>query len=224
MSMLASGPARPRTRTHSGRPAARPDHPDDGAPGPRPIYGPDYYGGFLRDPDANSAEAAHHDDVRPGALVDHLWIRVRDLEASAAFYETLAGCTGLRTGTEQDTRRQFRGAWGELSVLADGQPVTENLHLAFPAPNRRTVDAFHATALAAGYRSNGEPGERPQYGSGYYAAYVIDPDGHNIESVYRERPRIGAATQGGRAGARHRRLARRSGLALSAHLAEEQHG
>jgi catechol 2,3-dioxygenase-like lactoylglutathione lyase family enzyme len=123
--------------------------------------------------------------VRPGAVVDHLWIRVRDLDASTAFYEALAGCTGLRRGTREAGRRQFRGAWGTFSLLADGQPVTENLHLAFPAPNRRTVDAFHATALAAGYRSNGEPGERPHDGAGYYAAYVIDPDGHNIESVCR---------------------------------------
>ncbi len=57
------------------------------------------------------------------------------------------------------------------------------LHLAFAAPDRRTVDAFHAAALAAGGTDNGAPGVRPRYHANYYGAYVIDPDGHNVEAV-----------------------------------------
>jgi catechol 2,3-dioxygenase-like lactoylglutathione lyase family enzyme len=65
-------------------------YPDDGAPGLRPEYSDDYYGAFLLDPDGNSAEAVHHGSLRNGAIVDHLWIRVTDLEASTRFYETVA--------------------------------------------------------------------------------------------------------------------------------------
>jgi catechol 2,3-dioxygenase-like lactoylglutathione lyase family enzyme len=69
----------------------------------------------------------------------------------------------------------------------DDRPVTENVHFAFPAPDRETVVAFFEAATAAGYASNGAPGERPQYHSGYYAAYVLDPDGVNVESVRHDR-------------------------------------
>src|ERR1700756_3890014 len=68
---------------------------DDGRPGPRPEYGVDYYGGFLLDPDGNSAEACHHDNLRrDGGIVDHLWIRVADLARARAFYETIAPHAG----------------------------------------------------------------------------------------------------------------------------------
>lgn len=156
---------------------------DAGAPGPRAVYGPDYYGGFLLDPDGNSAEAVHHDDVRSGGHVDHLWIGVRDLEASAAFYDTIARHTGLRSGSRDAHRRQYVGAWATFSLLEDGRPPTEHLHLAFPVPDQATVQAFHAAATAAGHRSHGAPGERPRYGGDYYAAYVLDPDGTNVEAV-----------------------------------------
>jgi catechol 2,3-dioxygenase-like lactoylglutathione lyase family enzyme len=161
-------------------------HQDDGAPGERPQYRPDYYGAFLRDPDGNSAEAVHHGDTRRGGHVDHLWIGVRDLDAAAAFYDAVARHTGLRDGRRWDSGRQFRGAWATFSLIADGRPPTEHLHIAFRAPDRTTVEEFHAAATAAGHPSNGPPGERPQYGPGYYAAYVLDPDGTNVESVIRE--------------------------------------
>src|SRR6478672_7040528 len=68
----------------------------DGPPGPREEYLPDYYGSFLRSPDGNSIEAVHYGDVpRRSGIVDHLWLRVRDLEASAAFYRVVADCLGL---------------------------------------------------------------------------------------------------------------------------------
>lgn len=156
---------------------------DDGAPGERSQYHEDYYGAFLRDPDGNSVEAVHHGDTRRGGCVDHLWIGVRDLTAAEAFYDTIARYTGLRPGRSWDAGVQFRGARASFSLVADGRAPTENLHLAFPAPDRETVDAFHAAAVAAGYESNGEPGPRARYGPGYYGAFVLDPDGNNIESV-----------------------------------------
>ena len=74
-------------------------------------------------------------------------------------------------------------AWATFSLVSDGRPATENLHIAFPATDRETVVRFHETATAAGYRDNGAPGERLQYHRGYYGAFVRDPDGHNVEAV-----------------------------------------
>jgi catechol 2,3-dioxygenase-like lactoylglutathione lyase family enzyme len=158
---------------------------DDGAPGPRD-YSPAYYGAFLLDPDGNSAEAVTHEDTRRGGNVDHLWIGVADLDAAARFYATIARHAGLRGGRRTDDRVQFRGAWATFSLIADGRPPTEALHVAFPAPDRLTVDQFHAAGTVAGYASNGAPGER-SYDPGYYSAYLRDPDGTNVESVFRER-------------------------------------
>src|SRR3954447_3720281 len=73
---------------------------DDGAPGPRPEYGPDYYGGFLLDPDGNSAEAVHHDRVGDRDVIDHMWIRVADVWAAKAFYEAIAAWSGFRLASE----------------------------------------------------------------------------------------------------------------------------
>jgi catechol 2,3-dioxygenase-like lactoylglutathione lyase family enzyme len=157
-------------------------HPDDGEPGPRPQYREDYYGGFLRDPDGNSAEAVHHAALRRDANIDHLWIRVADLEASAGFYETIAPHAGLRRGDDAPGRRQFRGSGGSFSLVADGAPRTERVHLAFPG-DEDAVRAFHRTATGAGYRDEGGPGERAERHQGYYAAYVLDPDGNTVEVV-----------------------------------------
>jgi catechol 2,3-dioxygenase-like lactoylglutathione lyase family enzyme len=160
---------------------------DDGPPGERPQYRPDYYGAFLRDPDGNSVEAVHHGNTRRGGHIDHLWIGVRELAAAEGFYARIARHTGLRPGHRWEHGVQFQGAWATFSLVDDGRPPTENLHLAFPAPDRETVEEFHAAAVAAGYESNGDPGERPQYHAGYYAAFVLDPDGTNVESVLHER-------------------------------------
>jgi catechol 2,3-dioxygenase-like lactoylglutathione lyase family enzyme len=157
----------------------------DGEPGPRTEYGDDYYGGFLLDPDGNSAEAVHFEDVRRG--VDHVWIRVRDVAASKRFYETVAPAAGIRLGTDTPERAQFQGEGpGSFSVLS-GDNLTENLHMAFPAATNQAVDDFHRAAVDAGYRDNGQPGERGAYHPGYYGAYVLDPDGHNIEVVSHNR-------------------------------------
>jgi catechol 2,3-dioxygenase-like lactoylglutathione lyase family enzyme len=159
----------------------------DGEPGPRPQYLEDYYGAFLLDPDGNSIEAVHHGALRRGGVVDHLWVRVADVAAAKRFYETIAPHAGLALGTDTAERVSFEGASGSFSVVAGAQP-TENLHLAFPADDDGDVHGFHEAATAAGYRDNGPPGERARYHSGYYAAFVIDPDGHNIEVVNHHRP------------------------------------
>jgi catechol 2,3-dioxygenase-like lactoylglutathione lyase family enzyme len=112
-----------------------------------------------------------------GRLIDHVHVRVRDLDASRRFYEAALGALG----------REVRAGDGffasdELWVSSDG-PVTTHLHLAFQTDGEEAVRSFHAAALAAGGRDNGAPGER-SYHPGYYAAYVLDPDGLNVEAVY----------------------------------------
>jgi catechol 2,3-dioxygenase-like lactoylglutathione lyase family enzyme len=158
---------------------------DDGAPGPRTQYGPTYYGGFLLDPDGNSVEAVHgaREHAVPAGSIDHLWIRVRDLQAARRFYTTIAPHAGLRLAHEDPGRVQLSGADYSFSLVRDERPRTEHVHLAFPASEDATVRAFHAAALAAGYEDHGGPGERAVYHPGYYGAFVLDPDGHNIEVV-----------------------------------------
>jgi catechol 2,3-dioxygenase-like lactoylglutathione lyase family enzyme len=156
---------------------------DDGAPGPRPQYSPDYYGAFLLDPDGNSAEAVHHGTPRHG--IDHLWIRVADVQTAKRFYETLAQYTGFALRGVKEGRAHFVGRDGSFT-LVPGEP-TEHVHLAFPAGENATVDAFHRAAVEAGYRDHGAPGERPVYHAGYYGAYVLDPDGNNVEVVNHNR-------------------------------------
>jgi catechol 2,3-dioxygenase-like lactoylglutathione lyase family enzyme len=161
----------------------------DGEPGPRPEYGPDYYGGFLLDPDGNSAEAIHNDrpDPVPPGQIDHLWIRVRDLQASKRFYETIAPHAGIKLGDDEPGRVQFTGEDYSFSFIDDERPPTQHVHLAFPAGEDAAVRAFHEAAIAAGYTDNGAPGERAAYHAGYYGAFVLDPDGLNIEVVNHNR-------------------------------------
>jgi catechol 2,3-dioxygenase-like lactoylglutathione lyase family enzyme len=160
---------------------------DDGAPGPRAQYGPDYYGGFLLDPDGNSAEAVHFDGQDRPLGIDHVWIRVADTAAARSFYATIAPHAGLRLGADTPERVQFRGDVGSFSLIADGRRRTEHLHLAFAARDDAAVDAFHAAATAAGHRDNGPPGQRTSYHRGYYSAYALDPEGANIELVNHNR-------------------------------------
>ncbi len=158
---------------------------DDGEPGLRPEYSPSYYGGFLLDPDGNSAEAVWHEEPRT-ASIDHVWIRVADVEAAKRFYDAVAPQTGFALRHEHADRATFVGSNGSFTVVA-GEP-TEHLHIAFAAEEDETVDAFHAAALDAGFRDNGPPGERAVYHSGYYGAFVLDPDGNNVEVVNHNRP------------------------------------
>jgi len=118
------------------------------------------------------------------AFVDHLTLHVRDLAASRTFYAAALAPWGSR---------EVKGDWG----LAIGPPGSEDvaivqgepsgpIHLALGAPDRETVERFYEAAVAAGGRDNGPPGERPHYHPGYYAAYVLDPDGNNVEAVFHE--------------------------------------
>jgi catechol 2,3-dioxygenase-like lactoylglutathione lyase family enzyme len=123
-------------------------------------------------------------------MIDHLGLTVSDLAASRAFYETalaplgyhllmeiteeMTGGHGAHLGFGQ-TRHDF---W-----IGTGAAVSKGVHAAFGAPDRATVDAFHAAALAAGGTDNGPPGLRPQYHEHYYGAFVLDPDGNNVEAV-----------------------------------------
>jgi catechol 2,3-dioxygenase-like lactoylglutathione lyase family enzyme len=115
----------------------------DGDPGPRAIYGDDYYGAFLLDPDHNSAEAVFHGRERVGpALIDHLWIGVSDLAASRRFWEALAPPLGLTLYGERPERFHVRDENRSFALVADGRPATRNLALAFPAPaGAERVDA-----------------------------------------------------------------------------------
>jgi catechol 2,3-dioxygenase-like lactoylglutathione lyase family enzyme len=157
---------------------------DDGEPGPRPQYRRDYYGSFLLDPDGNSIEAVHHGGMR-GSGIDHLWMRVANVAASRRFYERIAPHTGFELARAAPDQVQFVGP-GSSFTLRQGRP-SENVHLAFAAGDNAAVDAFHKAATAAGYRDCGRPGERPQYHAGYYGAYILDPDGHNVEVVNHNR-------------------------------------
>lgn len=123
-------------------------------------------------------------ELHRGRLIDHLQLVVKDLAASKKFYTAVFQSLDIPLGGEGT---DFFWA-DELfisskdSVAAQGQ-LTGRMHLAFQAPNRETVERFYKKALAAGGKDNGKPGERP-YHPGYFAAFVTDPDGNNIEAVY----------------------------------------
>ncbi|WP_431286618.1 VOC family protein [Roseateles chitinivorans] len=123
-------------------------------------------------------------ELHRGRLIDHLQLVVRDLAASKAFYTAILPPLGVPLGGEGKDYFWF----DELFVSsADSDAAVGKLtgrhHLAFQARDRAAVEAFHKTALAHGGTDNGAPGERP-YHPGYYAAFVLDPDGNNIEAVF----------------------------------------
>lgn len=158
----------------------------DGEPGPRPEYGSEYYGAFILDADGNSVEAVTNGPPRgDGGVIDHLWLRVRSLADARAFYEVAGRVVGFATKPLPGRVHFHRGPTGTFSV-ARGER-TENVHIAFAVPGRAPVDEFHETLVAAGYRDNGPPGERPVYHPGYYGAFVLDPDGNNVEAVFHDR-------------------------------------
>ena len=123
-------------------------------------------------------------ELHRGRLIDHVQLVVRNLPASQAFYEAVFEALKVPMGGTGDG---FFWA-DELFVstsqsdAAQGQ-LTGRVHLAFQAQDRAMVDAFYKAALAHGGRDNGAPGERP-YHPGYYAAFVLDPDGNNIKAVF----------------------------------------
>lgn len=115
-----------------------------------------------------------------GRLFDHVHLRTRDLAAAKRFYRAVLTALG-HADAIQESGRHFNA--DELWIDAAGQGGPSKVHLAFQVPDRETVKAFHAAALSAGGTDNGGPGER-SYHPGYYAAFVLDPDGNNIEAVH----------------------------------------
>ena len=118
----------------------------------------------------------------PLRFLDHMAFDVSDLTASRRFYLSALSPWGARE-VEADGAFGYGPAGSEDIWIAAGEPG-EPLHIAVAAPDQATVDAFHAAALTAGGRDNGPPGIRERYHAGYYAAYVLDPDGNNVEAVH----------------------------------------
>ena len=116
-------------------------------------------------------------------MIDHMGIKVSDRERSKAFY--IAAFAPLGFGIVMD--RVYGTGFGVGQKpdfwLTDGDPPEGRLHVAFSAVDRAAVDAFYAAAMAAGGRDNGPPGTREKYHPNYYGAFVLDPDGYNIEAV-----------------------------------------
>ncbi len=116
-------------------------------------------------------------------LIDHLALRVRDERRSRTFYERALEPFGVQV-VESVHGTGFAIEGGGDFWIGEGEPPAAPVHVAFSAADRATVDRFHLAALAAGGTDNGAPGLRPHYHAGYYAAFVIDPDGNNVEAVF----------------------------------------
>jgi catechol 2,3-dioxygenase-like lactoylglutathione lyase family enzyme len=160
---------------------------NDGDPGVRAWYHDTYYGAFVRDPDGHSVESVHHHRTDAAATrVDHLWLRTASIENAKRFYEAIAPVVGIELVHDTPDRVRFSDGVGSFSFVHLDEP-TERVHLAFGVGGRAAVDEFHRVATAAGAVDNGKPGERPQYHPGYYGAFVLDPDGHNVEAVFHDR-------------------------------------
>jgi len=114
-------------------------------------------------------------------MFDHIGLKVKDVAASVRFYDAALSALGF----EQDESGAGFGPPGEpgLWLYRSTEPVGPGTHVAFRAPNRKAVDRFHAAGLEAGGRDNGAPGLRTDYSPTYYAAFLIDPDGNNVEAV-----------------------------------------
>jgi catechol 2,3-dioxygenase-like lactoylglutathione lyase family enzyme len=117
-------------------------------------------------------------------MFDHIGLRVKDLAASTRFYTAVLAPLGFVIGPKGDNYAGFGppdqpGLW----LHQAGKSPENGVHVAFKAHSRATVEQFHSAGLRAGARDNGKPGLRPDYGETYYAAFLIDPDGNNIEAV-----------------------------------------
>ena len=123
-------------------------------------------------------------------MIDHVSLLVSDFERSKAFYAQALAQTGhsklvelpATPGGDAPTAG-FCHADGSDFWIRQGDATRPPMHIAFRVPSRKAVDAFYEAAIAAGGRDNGAPGSRPHYHADYYGAYVLDPDGHNIEAV-----------------------------------------
>jgi catechol 2,3-dioxygenase-like lactoylglutathione lyase family enzyme len=123
-------------------------------------------------------------------VIDHVSVGVSDLERSREFYRRALTPLGFaEIGTWRDGAQEVTFGLDEADdfAISLAYPASGSVHVAFAADRREQVDAFYAAAIAAGGRDNGPPGLRPEYSEGYYGAFVLDPDGHNIEAVHHGR-------------------------------------
>jgi len=120
--------------------------------------------------------------------VAHVAVNVTDWERSKEFYERVLAQFGYRIVYEEESTVAYFADAGGLDFGIGRRDPVGGAHVAFECPDRASVDAFYENALAAGARDNGPPGIRAKYYAGYYAAYVLDPDGNNLEAVCHEAP------------------------------------
>ena len=116
-------------------------------------------------------------------VLDHITVNVRDLKAARAFYSAALGAIGMKINLDFSSAFGIGSRNENIFWLARDRAASGGGHYAFRVDHRAEVDAFHAAATAAGGRNNGKPGPRPDYGPNYYAAFVKDREGNNIEVV-----------------------------------------
>lgn len=123
-------------------------------------------------------------------MIDHVSIGVRDVAASKRFYDAVLQPLGYKCLSDSAESLGYGAKASALWLNATDRPVPSDsrsgLHFCFSAPSRKSVEAFHAAGLQSGGRDNGPPGLRADYGAGYYAAFLIDPDGYRIEAYFAE--------------------------------------
>ena len=167
---------------------------DEGPPGPRPHYAPDYYAAYVRDPDGNKLQAVHYGEGRKAAtddeMVSHVTLGSNDLARSGKFYDALLEPLGYTRVEDEEEAFAYGVAgtkvpWFFIHLPFDGRPASwgNGTHVAFLAPSRAAVDAFHVAGLDNGAQDEGPPGLRPQYSKSYYGAYLRDPDGNKLQAV-----------------------------------------
>ena len=116
-------------------------------------------------------------------MYDHIGLKVKDLHASVSFYAAALAPLGHDVCSTDAASASFGPAHAPAFWLSPGGAMRPGVHIGFRAPDRSAVDRFHSDGLKAGGRDNGRPGLRPDYGASYYAAFLLDPDGNNVEAV-----------------------------------------
>jgi catechol 2,3-dioxygenase-like lactoylglutathione lyase family enzyme len=120
-------------------------------------------------------------ELHVGRLIDHVHLRAKDLEATKRFYRAVLGALGKPVSGDDEHHLSCDELW--IDALGKDQGAATHVHLAFQAKDQDAVRKFHAAGLAAGGRDNGAPGER-KYHPGYFGAFLLDPDGNNVEAVF----------------------------------------
>ncbi len=134
---------------------------------------------------------------RDNVALDHISLPVRRLAAARKFYEAALGAIGMKINMDVGGAFAMGSQHEKIFWISQKRGATGGAHHAFRVAKRADVDAFHRAALAAGGTDHGAPGPRPDYGPNYYAAFVKDPEGNNIETVcYRKPPKPRSSSKG----------------------------